>query len=450
MSDINNTIVALSTPVGFSALAVIRLSGSSVIDVVKPIISEKFKFISNKVQFVKIFDNQTHIDDVLISYFKTPNSYTGEDIIEISCHGSPYITETIIDLCVRNGARLAEPGEFTKRAFLNDKLDLSQAEGVDALIHSRTRTAHDSAKSLLEGKIGNLIKDIRKDLIDTITLLELELDFSDQEIDFTPHEKIKSQLIKTQNKINKLIDSYYYGKMVSNGIKTALIGPPNSGKSSLMNAFLQEERVIVSDIPGTTRDSIEASFRRGGYQFRLIDTAGIRNTDDKVENLGIDRSIKISKEADLKIFLIDSTQKNFNIKIIENDDDSIIAINKIDISSDENIKQLESQLSNHSTIKISAKNHTNIHQLADLMVQKIKNKEPKESSTFITIKRHYNALRSANQEISTTINSIDIGNPSELIVTDLRFALNHLDEILGKINNDDILKNIFQNFCIGK
>ena len=450
MHDINSTIVALSTPVGYGALAVIRLSGPAAIDIVTPLLHTKFRFIPNKVKFAKIFDNQTHVDDVVISYFKTPLSFTGEDIIEISCHGSPYIVETIIDLCIKYGAKHAEPGEFTKRAFLNDKIDLSQAEGINAIIHSRTKAAHESAKSLLSGKVGQYIKDIKQEIIDTITLLELELDFSDQEIDFTPHDQIKSKLINIQKQIIKLMDSYYYGKLVTNGIKTVLIGEPNSGKSSLMNAFLQEERVIVSDIPGTTRDSIEESFRRGGYQFRLTDTAGIRKTEDKIENLGIDRSLKIIKEADLKLFLIDASQKDLNFDFIDDDNNSIIVINKIDIASSESIENINNKFTDLSTIEISAKDHTNIHQLADIMVEKIKNKEPKDSSIFITIKRHFNALERTNQEISTTIESIDMGNPSELIVTDLRFALNNLDEILGKTSENDILNNIFQNFCIGK
>ena len=452
MQLINSAIVALSTPVGYGALAVIRLSGHKSKEVIKPLINSNFQFIPNKVQFVKLFDNQTHIDDVLISYFKAPHSYTGEDIIELSCHGSPYIVETIIDLCIKNGAILAEPGEFTKRAFLNDKLDLSQAEGVDALIHSKTKLAHDIAKNLLDGKVGATIKNLKQNLIDTIVLLELELDFSDQEIEFTSHEVIFNKIQSIKNQIDKLIDSYYYGKLVTNGIKTVLIGQPNSGKSSLMNAFLQEERVIVSDIPGTTRDSIEESFRRDGYQFKITDTAGIRETTDKIENLGIARSLKIIKESDLQLLIIDPTQKNINLKTIKNitSDTTIIVINKGDIANNKDILSIQKQFQHNINIVISAKEHQNIHQLANLMVETIRNKQPKNHDIFITIKRHFNSLKKTSNELSTTLKNIEKKMPSELIVTDMRFALNYLDEILGKTSNDDILNAIFQNFCIGK
>jgi len=453
MKDINSTIVALSTPVGYGAIGIIRISGPAATHIVRPFIHNNIHLIPNQVQFTKICDNQEHIDDVLITYFKSPKSYTGEDIIEISCHGSPYIIETIIDLCLANGAILAEPGEFTRRAFLNDKMDLSQAEGVDSLIHAKTKHAHQTAKNLLEGQLGKTITKFKKDLIDTITLLELELDFSDQEIEFTPHEKIRHKITDLKNNISELMATYYYGKIIKEGVKTVLIGPPNSGKSSLMNALLQEERSIVSEIPGTTRDYIEESFRRDGYQFRLIDTAGLRSTKDKIEILGIERAYEAINSADLKIILIDSFA--FKTDLLSEvqklaDKQTIIAINKIDIATPEQVKKLTSLLAEYSIIKISAKEHTNIHQLTDKMVSKIKQLIPRNSDLFITIKRHFNILKETIEELDKTLNSIDKGNPSELIVTDMRFALDHLDKILGKTTDDDILNNIFQNFCIGK
>ena len=452
MQDINSTIVALSTPVGYGALAVIRLSGPASIEIIRPLFSNKLKFIPRTVNFAKLYDNKEHIDDVLISYFKAPHSYTGEDMVEISCHGSPYIVETIIDLCLKKGARLAEPGEFTKRAFFNDKLDLSQAEGVDALIHAKTKTAHQTAKNLLNGRLGNIIEKIKTELIDTITLLELELDFSEEEIEFTDHKTIYTKIESIKETIDNLIESYYYGKLITGGIKTVLLGQPNSGKSSLMNAFLQEERVIVSDIPGTTRDSIEESFRKGGYQFRLIDTAGLRKTKDKIENLGIDRSLQIIKESDLKLVVIDPTEASLDLEIAENSHkkSTIIVINKTDIATEHSINFIKNKFIEYTTIPISAKKHKNIHLLAEAMVEKIKNLKPKESNLFITIKRHYNSLQKASKELSITLESIKNNNTSELIVTDMRFALDNLDEILGKTSNDEILNNIFQNFCIGK
>lgn len=452
MDVINNTIVALSTPVGYGALAVIRLSGPESLRIINRLIDTKNPLIPNRVKYFNLYENQTHIDDVLITYFKSPHSYTGEDIIEISCHGSPYIVETIIQLCLNEGAHLAEPGEFTKRAFLNDKMDLSQAEGVNALIHAKTKSAHDTAKKLLEGQVGNTIKELQKELIDTITLLELELDFSDQEIDFTPREKIIYKIQTLHLSISQLIDTYYYGKMISDGIKTVLIGSPNSGKSSLMNAFLQEERVIVSDIPGTTRDSIEESFRRGGYQFRITDTAGLRKTTDKIENLGIDRSLKIIKEADIKLIILDPTQETVDLTLMEQfkSESTIFVINKIDIASQHSIDRLKKAYADFPIMEISAKQYINIHQLADKMVNIIKNQEPRDSDIFITIQRHLESLQNASQELSNTLQGIADGNTSELIVTDLRFALNYLDQILGKTSDDDILNHIFKNFCIGK
>ena len=450
MYDTNSTIIALSTPAGYGAIGVIRLSGNHSKEIVQPLLVDKFSFEHKKVKFAKIFDNQEHIDDVLITYFASPHSYTGEDIIEISCHGSPYIAEKIIDLCLQNGAVLAEPGQFTKRAFLNDKMDLSQAEGVDAMIHAKTKHAHETAKNLLDGKLGYKIKEIKQSIIDTITLLELELDFSDQELDFTPHSEILTKIQNINKEIQNLLQSYHYGKLIKDGINTALIGSPNSGKSSLMNAFLQEERVIVSEIPGTTRDSIEESIRRGGYQFRLIDTAGIRKSVDKVEKLGIERSIKAIEEADLKLLLIDPSN-NYHLEFEQYlDDNTIIVINKLDISDKESINSIQNNYRNHPQVTISAKHYKNIHDLTNLMVTIIKNKEPKNSDLFITIKRHFNSLENISKELLNTIFSIQNGNPSEIIVTDMRFALSHLDTILGKTTDDDILNNIFANFCIGK
>ncbi len=451
MTDINNTIVALSTPVGYGAIAVIRISGPAAIPTVRPFINRGFIFENRKVKLTKFTHNQIHIDDILISYFREPHSYTGEDIIEISCHGSPYIIETIIDCCIDNGAQLAEPGEFTKRAFLNEKMDLAQAEGVDSLIHSKTKHAHETAKDLLNGKVGQKIKTIKQEIIDTITLLELELDFSDQEIEFTSHQKIQKNIQHTKENINQLIDSYYYGKLLTEGIRTTIIGEPNSGKSSLMNAFLEEERVIVSEIPGTTRDFIEESFKRDGYQFRLFDTAGLRETEDKIESIGIYKTKEKIKNSDLKLFIIDTTAENIDyIKSFNIDDQSIIVLNKIDIATPGQINTIKSNFDSKSIIEISAKEHINIHQLADLMVAKIKSIIPKESTIFITIKRHFTALKNTVKELETTLTGINNNNPSELIVTDLRFALNEIDQILGKTSDDDILNNIFSNFCIGK
>ncbi len=452
MSYINSTIIALSTPPGFGAIAVIRLSGAESISIVKQIIPGNFVFIPNKATFTQVFDNKNHIDDIVLTYFKSPNSYTSEDIVEISCHGSPYIVEKIISLCTKRGASIAQPGEFTKRAFLNSKIDLSQAEGVNSLIHAKTKAAHSSARNLLDGKTGAILKDIKSQLIDAITLLELELDFSEEEIEFTSTKTITNKLNNINALIRPLLLNYYFGKMLKDGVKTGIIGAPNSGKSSLMNAFLQDERVIVSSEPGTTRDSIEESFKRGGIQFRLIDTAGLRTTNNVIENMGIDRSKQTIKHADLLLLLIDSTKpiEAFDKYILNPDKKIIIILNKMDICESKVINTLKQHFNKYNTIVISAKNHTNIHNLADLMVKTVKSGSPNFDEIFITHQRHFDALIKTEKNIDIAIESACNNNPSEFVVTDLRIALNHLDEILGKTTNDDILNNIFQNFCIGK
>ncbi|MBN2281314.1 MAG: tRNA uridine-5-carboxymethylaminomethyl(34) synthesis GTPase MnmE [Candidatus Marinimicrobia bacterium] len=449
--DINQTtIVALSTPTGYGAIGVIRLSGPESLNIAASFLKRPQQFKHKQVRFCKLYDHDTHLDDVLMTYFSAPRSFTGEDMVEISSHGSPYIIERVLEICIDHGATLAEPGEFTKRAYLNDKFDLAQAEGVDAIIHAKTKQAHETAKNLLNGNLGQKIRKIKNSIIDIIILLELELDFSDQEIEFTQHSVIFDKLSIIQNEILNLINSYHYGKMIKEGVKTVLIGSPNSGKSSLMNAFLNEERVIVSEIPGTTRDSIEESIRCGGYQFRLIDTAGIRDSVDEIENLGIERSLKALENSDIKLLLFDPANDNKSQFLKYLDKQTIVVVNKIDLYEPKFLNQTYEMFSDFQHIGISAKYHQNIHQLADLMVDIIKNKEPKNSDLFISIHRHLQALEKTAKELQNTLDSIHSGNPSELIVTDLRFALNSLDEILGKTTDDDILNKIFKNFCIGK
>ncbi len=451
MASQANTIVALSTAPGFGAIAVVRLTGPISLSIISTLTNKK-AFKPRLATFTKIFYKTNHLDDIIVTYFKAPESYTGEDVVEISCHGSQYIIERIIELCINEGARNAEPGEFTKRAFLNGKMDLSQAEGVADIIHTQTQAAHLASTNLLDGHTGIFIKKCQKQLIDIISLLELELDFSDQEIDFTPKSKIENQLVDLQNTLQMLIQSFNYGKLVKEGIRVPIIGPPNSGKSSLLNAFLQEERVIVSPTAGTTRDSIEESFRRGGYQFRLIDTAGLRQTTDSVEQKGIERTNKYIQQADLILFIIDPSKpvSDFQKYLPNNLDDTIIILNKIDIISESQLNNKQKYFKNFNTITISAKTHNGIHRLADKMVNHIKVKRPKNENIIITRKRHKYSLINTKQSLEHALFSIKDNQPSEIIVMDLRIALDSLSEILGKVYNDDILNNIFKNFCIGK
>jgi len=450
----NTTIVAISTPPGFGGISIVRLSGNKSLDIANKIFTSSKEIKPYRAAIGKIYDidDGSLLDSSVITYFKAPNSYTGEDIIEISCHGSPYITERIIDIFIKSGARLAEPGEFTKRAFLNGKMDLSQAEGIADLIYSQTKAAHKESINLLEGKTGQAIKDCRKILIDTIALLELELNFYEEEIDFTPMSKIISILSALTEKINRLIKSYNYGKMVKHGFLVPIVGPPNSGKSSLLNAFLQEERVIVSPYPGTTRDTIEESFQKGGFQFRLVDTAGLRKTDNSVENLGIARTFDNINKADLVLFVVDITRpfSDFLPYLPKIPNNILFVLNKVDISSEKRIKTMAKYFNKKNAVLTSAKKHSGIHKIADIMVSAAKSKAPKSKDIIITRRRHRDALSRALSSVFESLASAKKGLSSEIIVVDLRIALEALDEILGKTTNDDILNTIFSNFCIGK
>lgn len=448
----NSTIVALSTPRGFSGIAVVRLSGKKALSIVNRIFISPSEIKPRRATFGNLKYQDNILDTAVMTYFKAPHSYTGEDVVEISCHGSPYVVDTLIDICIKEGARMAEPGEFTKRAFLNGKLDLSQAEGVLELINAQTQAAHRVSVKLLEGDTGHFINSIRQKLIDIITLLELELDFSDEEIDLTPRTKIIEMLSNLYKNIKKLVESYNYGKILREGMIVPIVGPPNSGKSSLLNALLQEERVIVSPYPGTTRDTIEESFTKGGFQFRLIDTAGLRKTNDKIEYLGIERTISQIARADLVLFVVDSTQPNedFTPFIPENKENTIIVINKMDIATDSQIAEKEGYFRNCKKVVISAKEHTSINKLTDIMVSSAKERAPSEENIIITRKRHKETLSEAMNSIKRSIKTAKEGHPSEIIVVDLRIALDSLDKTIGKATNDDILDNIFSNFCIGK
>jgi tRNA modification GTPase len=448
----SSTIVALSTPRGFSGIAVVRLSGKKAFSIINQIFISSREIKPHWATFGKLKYKSEILDTAVITYFEAPHSYTGEDIVEISCHGSPYVIDTLIDVCIKEGARLAEPGEFTKRAFLNNKIDLSQAEGVLDLINSQTQAAHKVSVNLLEGKTGHFINSVRQELIDVITLLELELDFSEEEIEFTPRTKIIEMLTNLYENIKNLVGSYSYGKMLREGLIVPIVGPPNSGKSSLLNALLEEERVIVSPYPGTTRDTVEESFQKGGFQFRLIDTAGLRKTKDEIEYLGIERTIGQIARADLILFVIDSTQPNeeFIPFIPEDKKNTIFTINKMDIAINSQITEKERYFRNCKKVVISAKEHTGINKLTDKMVSSAKEKVPTDENIIITCKRHKETLSKAMNSIKRSIRSAKEGHPSEIIVVDLRIALERLDEIIGKSANDDILDNIFSNFCIGK
>ncbi len=446
-----NTIVALSTPPGRGALAVVRLSGPKSPDIVHKLTKTTTQLKPRVAQHLNLYKNGELLDDAVIIYYKAPMSYTGEDLVEISCHGSPFIVNQLIELCLRYGARLAQPGEFTRRAFLNGKFDLTQAEAVADLVFSQTQASHQAAIKSLEGTIGKEFAELRSKIIELITILELELDFSDHEIDtISPHELSKS--IDNILKINsKLLKSYSCGKILKQGALVPIIGPPNSGKSSLLNAFLNEERAIVTPYPGTTRDSLEEAIQAGGYMIRLLDTAGIRKTKNPIEKIGIDRTKKNIKTGDIILFVIDATQP-IKREWLEyyNSKNTIVVINKIDIAPQKSLTKYEKHFSQYHHIFISAKKRQGIHKLTEMIVDSISQQISNADSLIITNQRHATGLRTAKKYLFSAQKHIRQSLAPEMIIADLRMALNEYDKILGKTSNDEILNNIFQHFCIGK
>jgi tRNA modification GTPase len=449
---IKTTIVALSTPRGVGAISIIRLSGPKSLELAQKLTRNTKTFSPNTVQYARVWIAERFLDEIMLTYFRAPHSYTGEDVIEISCHGSLYIVELIIDLCVKFGAVPAKPGEFTQRAFLNGKIDLLRAESIADLIASKTQSAHRESSRQLLGEGAECFQRLKKKIIQLISTLELELDFSDQEITFAPHEQIETEIHSLINDIYVLMKTYSYGKIVRTGLFTPIVGPPNSGKSSLFNALLHEERVIVSPIPGTTRDTIEESIQKDGYQFRLVDTAGLHNTDETIESAGISRSLKTIQLADLLLFVIDARAclAEFQEIIPAKISNMIIIINKSDITDPFTISKLQNELSRYKTIVVSAKERVGIRELTTLMVDYVKAQQPSEEDFILTQKRHYIALKKMCKFLQRAKASSKRLITSEMIVIDLRLALSCLDELLGKTTNDDILNNIFQNFCIGK
>ncbi|GAB4288825.1 MAG: tRNA uridine-5-carboxymethylaminomethyl(34) synthesis GTPase MnmE [Marinilabiliales bacterium] len=448
----DNTICAISTPAGSGAIAVIRLSGKESLSIIKKIFFPykiKATFEPNKTYVGDIKYNKEFIDQVIISYYKAPKSYTGEDMVEISCHGSLYIQQKILSLLIDNGAKLAQPGEFTLRAFFNNKLDLAQAEGVADLISSQSKSAHKLAVKQMRGGFSKEINELRQKLIDFVSLIELELDFSEEDVEFADRSELKSLLKVIDNKVNNLLSSFKYGNVLKNGIPVVIAGEVNTGKSTLLNKLLSEDKAIVTEIPGTTRDYIEDTTVFNGYLFRFIDTAGIRKTDNPIEKIGINKSHEKIKQATIVIALSDRPEKlNSTIQTIKknapNDVYIIPVINKIDLLHDEELKKIPK-----SILKISAKNNkidTLIEKLTEY-AEKINNDS---YSVIVTNVRHYEILMLVKESIKRIFDGFDNNLPSDLIAQDIREAVYHLGAITGQISDNDILENIFKNFCIGK
>ena len=447
LPGLDDTIVALATAPGVSAIGVIRLSGADAIHIADQIFKGKnlLKQASHTIHFGHIISGDEVIDEVVVSLYLGKKSYTGENTVEISGHGSPYILGKIIEVAVAAGARLARPGEFTQRAFLNGKLDLAQAEAVADLIAANSKAAQQTALNQLRGGFSNDLKILRDELINFAALIELELDFSDEDVEFADREKFRSLIHNLRSRVTHLLDSFKLGNAIKNGISVAIIGKPNAGKSTLLNALLNEERAIVSDIAGTTRDTIEESLNIRGVLFRLIDTAGIReHSTDTIENLGIERSKQNAEKADNIIHLIDATDKEENdfewLKQFEHK--TITVLNKADAVSSPNVQY---------QIAISAKQKTNIEALQSAMYEKAIGEEINTESTIVTNARHHEALQKIIESIDAIEEGMQNNLSGDLLTIDIRRALHYLGEITGQVEVDrDILGTIFGKFCIGK
>ncbi len=462
MINISDTIVAIATPPGEGAIGMIRLSGNEAIAIVNKIFSGKdlAKQQSHTLHFGKIMDGAKVIDEVVVSIYKGPKSYTGEDIIEISCHGSDYVLKQVINLCMEHGARMARPGEFTLRAFLNGKLDLTQAEAVADLIASQSGSAHKAAIHNLRGGFSEDLKQMREELIKFSALIELELDFSQEDVEFADRTQFYALIDRLTTATEQLINSFKLGNVIKNGVSVAIIGRPNSGKSTLLNALLNEERAIVSEIAGTTRDTIEETLNINGILFRLIDTAGIReHSIDTIELKGMERSKEAMNKADIVIYLFDLTENNpvtarneaaqFPIPNSENGVKYLLVGNKVDETGMENAKNTFADIDNN-IIFISAKNKENIHQLKETLFALVAGGEIKQEGTIITNARHYGALQEVLKSLHDIKNGLDNNISGDLISLDIRTCLFALGEITGEVTTEDKLDYIFSKFCIGK
>lgn len=446
-----DTICALATPPG-GAIAIIRVSGPDAITVTEKIFSKSLeKAKGYTLHFGQVTDaDGKELDEVLVSLFRAPHSYTGEDSTEISCHGSSYIVQRLLESLIKNGARQAEPGEYTMRAFMNGKLDLSQAEAVADLISSSTQATHQMAMNQLRGQFSKELAELRGQLLQLTSLLELELDFNDQDVEFANREQLTSLMEKVEKHISGLADSFQTGNAIKNGIPVAIIGAPNVGKSTLLNALVGEERAIVSNIQGTTRDLIEDTIQIDGITFRFIDTAGIRKTQDQLEQMGIERSIQAAEKAKVILFL---TEKNQPFPDIEFRDDQVVlqVINKCDLSLPSS-SYLYHREPEGRLFHISAANGDGIELLRQALVRESAMPMTLDTTnTVVTNVRHYNALKQSIDALQRAKQAFASGIPTDLVAEDLRQCLHYLGEITGsEITSDDILQNIFHTFCIGK
>ena len=458
----NDNILALASPSGVGAISLIRISGPESITIVDKFFKgvENIKLIeqdANKVQLGYIMDQDRVIDKVLVTIFRNPKSYTGENLVEISCHGSVFIQQSIIQLFLSSNCRIANAGEFTMRSFLNGKMDLSQAESVADLISSNSEASHRLAMNQMRGGFKKDINELRMELVNFASLIELELDFSQEDVEFANMNELNKLLNKITFSLKKLIDSFKTGNVIKNGIPISIVGEPNTGKSTLLNILLNEERAIVSSIAGTTRDTIEDQININGVVCRFIDTAGIRSTDDEIESIGIERTFKKMKESEIVIFLIDysnldSKKINFYKEYLNEIEQKftsaklITVFNKNDIKTDISTSELEK----FNPIQISAKENINIDGLKNEIINYVNNLTSQIDNSTISNSRHYDLLNKTYEEIHKVKTSIGNKISSDLLAIDIKQAIYYLGELTGEISNDEILGNIFSKFCIGK
>ena len=463
----DDTICAIATAPGQGAIAVIRLSGEESIQLTDKVFrsAKKSKTLSsqagNTIHFGQLYDGDLLIDEVLVSLFRAPHSYTGENSIEISCHGSEYIQQRILQLLVQQGVRLAGPGEFTMRAFLNGKLDLSQAEAVADLIGSGSEAERRMAMHQMRGGFSDKLRELRDQLLQFISLIELELDFAEEDVQFADRSHLVQLLQRTLALLQQLSASFAMGNVLKRGVAVAIAGEPNVGKSTLLNALLNEERAIVSEIAGTTRDSIEDTISLQGVQFRFIDTAGIRQTSDTVESIGIERAFAKIDTADVVLLLVESSENSADVntkiseieaKIRQTDKSLIVVINKVDRTegSSQLVQQLRGLRPRDSVVAISAKYKQGIDELIHELLATVRLSELPQNDVIISNIRHYEALTRAAESLERALQGIEIGLPTDLLAEDIRQCLHYLGEITGEITTDEILGNIFSKFCIGK
>ncbi|MDG1797837.1 MAG: tRNA uridine-5-carboxymethylaminomethyl(34) synthesis GTPase MnmE [Flavobacteriales bacterium] len=453
MKTVSNTfdsICAISSPPGIGGVSLIRISGKDAITIVETIFSKPLQNLKGyQIIYGKILDINEIIDDVLLSIFKNPHSYTGENTVEINCHGSTFIQQEIIELLINKGARLALPGEFSKRAFLNGKLDLSQTEAIADLINSKSSAAHALAIKQLKGGISSELKSLRNKLIEFASLIELELDFSEEDVEFADRKHLTELIQNLISHIGQLKQSFQYGNAIKNGVSTVIAGRPNAGKSTLLNYILNENRAIVSSIAGTTRDTIEEIITINGIDFRIVDTAGIRNTEDEIEKIGVQKTLEKINNSSLVIYIYDiasTSKKEVDqdlIKYVENKVPCLVIANKVDL-----INNIDDFSKEH--FQTSLIDNSDISKIKNLVYELFNKNNVNNESVVISNMRHFEALELAYTELLKIQKGLSSNIPGDLIAMDIRQVLYHIGTITGDISSDELLGNIFANFCIGK